>query len=78
MTSLDKMSLEDIYLQGSTGTGFVNRDRDWEISPFAPTNELGTENSLSQVSLSELGLGMDFNQSRSFDQDWTILSHRTQ
>ena len=32
---------------GSTGTGFVNQDREREISPFGPTNEIGTGNSKS-------------------------------
>jgi hypothetical protein len=29
--------------QGSAGPGFVNQDRDWEISPFGPVNEIGSD-----------------------------------
>ena len=33
--------------QGSVGPGFINRDRDREISQFGPANEIGTGKSIS-------------------------------
>ena len=33
--------------QTSAGSGFVKRDRDREIFPFGPANDIGTGNSIS-------------------------------
>ena len=65
-------------LQGFAGAAFVNQYRDREITPFGPTNDIGTGNSISWVLLLGPGSGMDYNQSHYWDQDGTILSPGTQ
>ena len=46
MMMRDTMLTQEPTLQGSAGKGFVNRDRDQDISPFGPANEIGTRNSI--------------------------------
>ena len=42
----EKTSTKVLYTY-PVGPGFVNQDRDWEISIFGPANEIGTRNSIS-------------------------------
>ena len=56
-------SVSKVLYTYPVGPGFVNQDRDWEISIFGPANEIGTRNSILRVLLSGTGSGMDFNQS---------------
>ena len=70
--------LQAMMLSGLCGARFCQSGLGPEIPPFGPANEIGIGNSISQVSLSGLGLGMDFNQSHYRDWNGTILSPGTQ
>ena len=56
------LSLNHSPNQGSAGPGFVNQDRDREISPFSPANEIGT------------GILYLESQCHDRDREWIITS----